>query len=544
MSKGRIIGASIGECIHTAGILNFLRLATKLGYETEFLGAAMPVKKFIGAVVEYRPDIAVISYRLTPQVAQALIDELKKEIHNYQLPDIRFLFGGTPPVAEIAEQSGLFDQVFSGKESPQTVIDSLQQQSSTATEKEITHTLIARIEQMRPTPLLRHHLGLETVEKTARHARAIALSEELDILSLAPDQNAQQYFFRPQEMPQHGHGAGGVPIRAPQDMRTIYEATRCGNFPLLRCYAGTEDLLQWAMMSVETINIAWGAIPLFWYSDLDKRSTRPLVEAIKENQQAICWYGEQGIPVEINDSHQWSLRDGHDALAVAIAYLSAYNARALGVKKYVAQYMLNTPPDMSPAMDLAKMLAKIELIESLHNDRFTSFREIRTGLRGLMPDPDRARGYLAASLTIGMALRPHIIHVVGYCEAEHAATADVIIESCRITRGAIQLALSGLADVQADHAIIDRKKQLIEESQLIIDAICSLGDANTIDPLTDPHVLTQAVHRGILDTPHLCGFSVAAGRIVTMPVNGCYVAVDVATGKSMTEKERLTKLQL
>lgn len=544
MSKGRIIGASIGECVHTAGILGFLRLAAKLGYKTEFLGAAMPVKKFIDAVVEYRPDIAAISYRLTPQVAEALFDELKKEICNYQLTDIRFLFGGTPPVAEIAAQSGIFDQVFSGKESQQTVIDLLEQQSSITTAKNIARTLVERIKQMEPAPLLRHHLGLETVEKTAQHARTIALSEELDILSLAPDQNAQQYFFRPQEMQPHRHGAGGVPVRTSQDMRTIYEAAQCGNFPLLRCYSGTEDLLQWAAMSVETINNAWGAIPLFWYSDLDRRSARPLAEAIRENQQAIRWYGKEEIPVEINEAHQWSLRDGHDALAVAIAYLAAYNARALGVKKYVAQYMLNTPPDISPAMDLAKMLAKIELIESLHNNQFTSFREIRTGLRGLMPDPDRARGYLAASLTIGMALRPHIIHVVGYCEAEHAATADVIIESCRITRGATELALSGLVNVQADPAIIDRKQQLVEEAQLIIDAIRSLGVKNTIDPLIDPHILTEAVQRGILDAPQLRGFSVARGQIMTTSVNGCYVAVDAATGKPMTENERLGKLQL
>ena len=35
----------------------------------------------------------------------------------------------------------------------------------------------------------------------------------------------------------------------------------------------------------------------------------------------------------------------------------------MGVKDYIAQYMFNVPPSISPAMDLAKMLAKIEMIE-------------------------------------------------------------------------------------------------------------------------------------------------------------------------------------
>ena len=39
------------------------------------------------------------------------------------------------------------------------------------------------------------------------------------------------------------------------------------------------------------------------------------------------------------------------------AYLSAYNARAFGVRDYIAQMMFNSPPGLSDAMDLAKMLA-------------------------------------------------------------------------------------------------------------------------------------------------------------------------------------------
>jgi hypothetical protein len=50
---------------------------------------------------------------------------------------------------------------------------------------------------------------------------------------------------------------------------------------------------------------------------------------------------------------------------VVAAYLSAYNARAFGVGDYIAQLMFNSPPGLSDAMDLAKMLAVIALIEPL-----------------------------------------------------------------------------------------------------------------------------------------------------------------------------------
>ena len=540
-----ILGVCLGECVHVAGIMNFLRLADSLGYQTKLLGSAVSIQDFVSALQEYKPDIAAISYRLTPQTAKNLFHDLNEELRRLGISGIRFVFGGTPPVAKIAEESGIFEAVFSGQESLETVVRYLKQQASESTkqtsERQFAQTLVERIQQNQPIPLLRHHLGLETVEKTVENAHEIALSGVLDVLSLAPDQNAQEYFFRPQDMPNEGHGAGGVPLRKPEDLKAIYEVTRCGNFPILRCYAGTRDLMKWAQMSKENINIAWGAVPLFWYSELDKRSERKIVEAIKENQATIKWYAENGIPLEVNDSHQWSLRDAHDALAVATAFLAAYNAKSLGVKHYVSQYMLNTPPDTSPVMDLAKMLAKIHLIESLHDENFVSYRQIRTGLRSMTWDPDRAKGMLVASVTLGMFLKPHIVHVVGYCEADHAATAKEIIESCKLVQEAISFTLRKLPEVSYDPVIRKQKRKLIKESNLILDSIRNLGKGDK-DPLTDPDVLAEAVRLGILDAPHLSGSGVAPGSIVTMPVDGSYVAIDPKTGKALSEQRRLKKL--
>ena len=83
-------------------------------------------------------------------------------------------------------------------------------------------------------------------------------------------------------------------------------------------------------------------------------------------------------------------------------------------------------------MDLAKALAMRELVESLADDSFRPLRQVRAGLPFLSGDLDVAKGQLAASTFSSMALGPHIIHVVGYSEAEHAAGPAVVIESCKI----------------------------------------------------------------------------------------------------------------
>lgn len=58
-------------------------------------------------------------------------------------------------------------------------------------------SLPERIAFKHPYPLIRHHIGLQTIEETIVEIRKLADSELLDIISLAPDQNCQQYFSNP-----------------------------------------------------------------------------------------------------------------------------------------------------------------------------------------------------------------------------------------------------------------------------------------------------------------------------------------------------------
>jgi len=337
-------------------------------------------------------------------------------------------------------------------------------------------------------------------------------------------------------------GAGGVPLRKPEDLKTIHEATRCGNYPLLRCYSGTRDLIKWAEMSLKTINIAWGAIPLFWYNRLDGRSERTPSESIAENQKAMKWYAEHKIPLEVNEAHHWSLRDAPDTVAVAAAFLAAYNAKKMGITQYVAQYMFNSPSSTSPAMDLAKMLAKIELVESLHDKDFITIRQTRTGLASLSPDPDVAKGELSSSSLFQLALEPKIVHVVGFCEGDHAALASDIIESAKIIQGVIKNYYLGSPQILNDSRIKERKNELVKEANYLLQAIKDLPSEKTEDPWTDPNILAQAVKVGLLDAPHLCGNPYAAGKVFTQIKDGACVAVNPESGKPLSEKERISCL--
>jgi len=538
----RILAASVGNCVHTGGIVNFLKIAEKYGYETHFLGPATPVSRLVQAFAARPADIVAVSYRLTPETGRAVLEEVKAAKMAGKFGTARLVFGGTPEVSAIATELGAFDWVVTGGEDLAAIEGWLTGKVAEVPPESHPGTLLERVEWTSPAPLIRHHFGRPTLEETVAGCRQIAEARVLDVLSVAPDQNAQECFFRPKEMRKELTGAGGVPVRKPEDLRALYEASRAGNFPLLRCYAGTRDLVKWAEMLRDTIQIAWGAVPLFWYSQLDGRSNRAEEEAIRENQEAMAWYASQGIPVEVNDAHQWSLRNGHDSVAVAAAHLAAFNAKHQGAKTFVLQLMFNNPPGTSPAMDLAKMLATLEIVESLQGPDFRVLREARSGLASLPLDESMAKGHLGSSLHTMMAVKPHIVHVVGYSEANYAATADAVIESCKIARGAIRNAMLGQPDPLADPSVRARKDHLVREARFLLAAMKDLYGSTSPNPLVDPRALAMAVKSGILDAPQLLGSPAARGATVTKVVSGAWEAVDPKTGGVLSEAQRLKLL--
>ncbi len=542
---GVMIGGALGECVHVAGIAHVLHLAEELGWRTVFLGPAVSIEDFLAAIREHDPELVAVSYRLMPETAEPLLRQFQAAVIEAGLADRRFAFGGTPPVVELARKLALFEICFSGEEPIEEVIAYLKgERVAQEGEEAYPQTLVERIRWKAPYPIIRHHFGLPTVEDTVAGIEKIAESRVLDVISLGTDQDAQENFFHPERQDPRRKGAGGVPVRSAEDFRRLYAASRRGNYPLMRTYTGTDDFIRLAEMYVETIHIAWAAIPLFWFNQLDGRGPWDLEGSLREHQKLMRWYAQRDIPVEVNEPHHWGMREAPDVIYVVASYLSAYNARAMGVRDYIAQYMFNSPAGVSDRMDLAKILACIEMSESLAGPEFRVYRQTRTGLLSYPVEPAAARGHLAASVYLQMAVHPHIVHVVGATEADHATTAEELIESVRIARRAIENALRGAPDMTADPAVQDRKDHLISEAWVTLDAIRSLAGPGVSDPLADPGTLARAITTGILDAPHLRNSPIARGQIVTRIINGCCEAIDPETRRPLSEAERITRLEL
>ncbi len=539
----RVLAASLGDCVHVAGVTRFLQVAEELGHETYFTGPATDPETLVEAARAFDPHVIGVSYRLTPENVRPLLRQLQGMLTAAGLEDRRLVFAGTPPVVAVARELGMFEAYFEGGESAAAVRHYLEgKPGEVGSAGAFPRRLVDRIHWKAPVPLLRHHYGEPalSIEPTVRGIERIAESGALDVISLGADQDAQEHFFRPDLQDPKSRGAGGVPFRTEDDLRRLYEAAQRGNYPLMRSYSGTRDHIRYAEMLVRTINNAWCATSLFWFNAMDGRGPSPLEQSIREHIELMAWHGARGIPVEGNEPYHWGMRDAPDVVVCAISYIYAHVARQAGVRDYITTYMFESPPHLSNRMDLAKCLAQIELAESFADERFRIWRQTRTGLLSYPLDRYQARAHLAQSVMLQMAVRPHIIHVVGYTEADHAATADEVIESARMAGYVAEVALRGNPDMAADPLVGERKEELISEAHILLDAVRALGP-HLDDPLSDPATLARAVQIGLLDAPQLVNNPYAPGAIRTRSIDGAVWAVD-DRGHPLPERERVARV--
>ena len=541
VKKKLVIAASLGNCVHVAGAIHFLELAADEGYDTLFLGPAVKVETLLQQVRTLEPEMVSVGYRLTPENVEPLLDALIAGAKTLK-EQPRWVFGGTRPVAERAARRAFFEKVFYGTEDIDETLAFLRGSQAENRQSTQEDSLLSRLASKQPYPLLRHHFGLPDFAATESGIATIAESGVLDIISLGPDQNTQEFFFHPKLRDAAMEGAGGVPIHTEEEFCRLKAASRCGSFPLMRCYSGTADVFSFAEMLRKTIHNAWCAVPLCWYNELDGRGSRTVEESIAQAQQLMAWHAQRGIPVEVNEPHHWGLRDAHDVISVTMAYLAAYNAKRAGVRDYIAQYMFNVPGSMGFAMDLAKALAMREMVESLADETFRPLRQVRAGLPFLSGDLFVAKGQLAASTYSSMALNPQIIHVVGYSEAERAADPAVVIESCRIVRGVVRSILYGGTDPTADPIVQQRKNRLLEEAQYLLAFIRS-SYPSVPDPLASAEVLADCIRRGILDAPHILKNEKFRGILETRMVAGSCLAWDSREKRPLSESDRLARLE-
>ena len=513
--KRRVMVGAIGACVHNLGVEGFGDWMEDqgVGYVAVKLGPAVPIPEVINKIREARPEVVGISMRLGDLHVDKLISEFVELATKYGIhpkeSGIRYAFSGLRPaanvvramtgvplepdeftpdeerhfdlnaVAEAFREREHFRQFFALVADDYISMEELNDfaQGLTARkriqETEWSDYLVERIRQVRELedrPIIRAHIGIadETIEPTIKAIEKLADAAAFEIVSLAPDQPSQEMlakFIRGEEDPdRYLRGQGGAPIRTLEDLQRLKAASQRGNNPMTRIYTGTDELVTLAELWEEHLNMAFPAVPIFYYNELDGRGPISIRDSFREHYDTIRWWAERGKPLEINDPHQWGLRYASDDMQVTDHVLVGVIALKMGIKHYVMQMMFELPPEISAMDDLAKMKAAYELIEPLtrHFD-FNIIRETRSGLPSFPPNLHQAKGHLAFGVYTQLYRDPDILHVVSFPEAHHEAKAEDIIESCELTKQVCwDFKKGNVPNIWADPVLQKRKRELKE----------------------------------------------------------------------------------
>ncbi len=231
-TRRTVVAAALGECVHVAGVMNFLRIAEAAGWRTVFLGPAVAIDDVLIAARREKADLVGVSYRLTPETGERLLGEFAEAADELYSNGVRFAFGGTPPVAERAKALHFFERVFDGSEPVESVLAYMKQQVVPGESKdEFPQSTIERIHWKSPYPILRHHFGLPTMQDTIAGIQQIAEAQALDVISLGIDQDAQENFFHPERQDPRRTGAGGVPVRSEGRLPRPFRCQSSWQFP-------------------------------------------------------------------------------------------------------------------------------------------------------------------------------------------------------------------------------------------------------------------------------------------------------------------------
>ncbi len=359
------------------------------------------------------------------------------------------------------------------------------------------------------TPIIRAHAGpyienrLESVKQFIEWSRLLAHSGYLDVLSIGTSQLTQSKFGENWDNLPNG---GGVGVNSQEEYERIYEAAK----PMLvRTYSGTKNLCKQAEIHEKSLNIAWHALSLWWFSKIDGRGSLNLLENLTEHFETIEYIGKTGKPYEANVAHHFAFRSSDDVSYVVSAFLAAKAAKKLGIKHFVLQIMLNDPKHTSAINDLAKARATLNLVKSLEDSDFKVLLQTRVGLSYLSHDIDKAKKQLA-SITALMddiepfnSQSPDIIHVVSYSEGNDLATPEIIDESIKITLFSLnkyrKYREKGWIDnMEENQDVKNRMHHLISEAKIVINAIES-----SIKNTYSPQGFFEIFKMGFLPVPQL-----------------------------------------
>ena len=399
-------------------------------------------------------------------------------------------------------------------------------------------------------PLMRAHAGpyqpnrREAVKLFGSWCRQLAHVGMLDVLSIGTSQLTQERFGEDWSGRPNG---GGVPIDSPDEYERIWQA---GRPMLVRTYAGTRGIPALAVMYEETMNIAWHALSLWWFSRIDGRGPNSVLENLHGHFEALRLIASAGKPYEPNVSHHFAFRGADDVTYVVSAVLAARAAKRVGIRDLILQIMLNDPKYTWGVNDLAKARATLSLVRELEDSNFRVYLQARAGLDYLSHHMAKAKSQLAAVTALMDDIEPDnprspdIIHVVSYCEGSDLATPEIINDSVRITRYALDryrlLRRRGqVDDMTCDGDVSERMSFLIQGAR---DVLATIEEC--VDRPYTPQGLYDIFRLGFLPVPQLMycrdGFREAV-RWSTKVRNG---RVDVyEDNKALLPRERMSQIK-
>lgn len=331
-------------------------------------------------------------------------------------------------------------------------------------------------------PVIRAHAGPyienrhESVKQFIEWSRLLAHTGYLDVLSIGTSQLTQEKFGENWNGLPNG---GGVGVNSPQEYERIYKAAK----PMLvRTYSGTRNICKQAEIHEKSLNIAWHALSLWWFSKIDGRGNLNLLDNLTEHFETIKYIARSGKPYEANVAHHFAFRSSDDISYVVSAFLAANAAKKLGIKQFILQIMLNNPKHTSAINDLAKARATLSIVKTLEDSNYKILLQTRIGLSYLSHNIDKAKKQIASITALMDDIEPFnnqspdIIHVVSYSEGNDLATPEIIDESIKITLHSLnkyrEYRKKGWIDnITENQDVNKRMLHLISEAEIVINTI-------------------------------------------------------------------------
>ncbi|MFQ6108907.1 MAG: cobalamin-binding protein [Candidatus Aminicenantales bacterium] len=404
----------------------------------------------------------------------------------------------------------------------------------------------------RKLPLTRAHVGPYLPDREEALAlfsdwlKKLAKSHFLDIVSVGSSQLSQSKFGEDWgDLP----NGGGVPFNSAIELRAIREDA---SPMLVRAYSATNNIPQVARILEENLNMAWHALSLWWFNRIDGRGPLGVKESLSQHLETLKYVANVGKPYEPNLSHHFAFRGADDVTYIASSYLAAKMAKLLGIRHLVLQNMLNNPRATWGVRDLAKARALLKLVRSLEDRRFRVIYQPRAGLDYFSPDIERAKVQLAAVTALMDDVEPEnsespeIIHVVSYSEALFLATPEVVDESVRITKAALEFYpefrdQNSISDIIRSRELEERTDELWEEATLLVEDM-----ERNIEHLYSSEGLYKVFKRGYFPVPYLWEGRHEFAHAVnwtTKIIDGGVCVVD-ASGRKMSMNDRLERIRI